>query len=270
MIVTPVAYGRMGNRLILAANWIANAEETGISYLHLRMGRCGRFFENLRNRPALFYRPGNPVALHPKRFMRIVDITRSHDARQAMLDPLSEAFRDIQLSTRYVLTLGWGFRCPQAVRKHRLKIVDFFRPAREHHDRVARMIDEARRTADHVVGVHIRRSDYAAYQGGKWLFDDAVYRQVMDQTVRHLNGRVQFILCSDEDVPLEAFQGLDVMAGPRHPFQDNLCLSRCDRIIAPPSTYSKWAAFYGDVPIHVIRNDRPLDSAPVFTRVDAF
>jgi len=34
--------------------------------------------------------------------------------------------------------------------------------------------------------------------------------------------------------------------------------ARCDYLIGPPSTFTMWASFYGQVPLNIIcRNDQP-------------
>ena len=53
MLVTPLPYGRMGNRLLLAAHFLAHAEEHGGSYWHLAFWPYNRYFEGTRGKPFL-------------------------------------------------------------------------------------------------------------------------------------------------------------------------------------------------------------------------
>ena len=50
MIVTPLPCGRMGNRISLAANFIAHVEKHGGRYLNLAFWPYNRFFEGTRGR----------------------------------------------------------------------------------------------------------------------------------------------------------------------------------------------------------------------------
>jgi hypothetical protein len=254
MIITPVAYGRMANRLLLAAHWIANSEETGVCYAHLRFGHYSRYFEKLRRKPALFYKPHRQAAEAEakdragKKLCKIFDISKTCDLDGGMLDPTSPEFLKLQKSTAFIFTLGWHYRCYGAVAKHRETIKEFFAPAKEYEDRARKFMDAQKKDADMVVGVHVRQTDYADFNGGKWLYGNDTYRNIMEQTAEAFGCRVRFVICSDAEVELSAFGKLDVAPAINHEFCDNLCLGYCDRIIGPPSTYSKWASFIGGVP----------------------
>lgn len=254
MIVTPSAYGRMANRLILVSNWIANAEETGIGYAHLRFGYYARYYKNLRHRPILTYTPTTRSEVRPKHLIKIFDVSKTLDLTNTVVNPLSEPFLDLQRSTRLLFTLGWHYRCPEAVLKHRDKIQEFFRPAEPYETTAAQFTERAREGTDNLIGVHIRRTDYATFNDGKWFYDDTTYADIMKKTANICKGRTRFVLYTDSDIDISMFGELDVIAGPKHEFVDNLCLSACDKIIGPPSTYSKWAAFIGRVPRYVIRD----------------
>ena len=56
MIVTPLPYGRMCNRLVLATHFICHVEKHGGSYLHLAFIDYARYFENTRRSGVVFYR----------------------------------------------------------------------------------------------------------------------------------------------------------------------------------------------------------------------
>ena len=132
MIITYAAYGRMANRLILASNWIANAEETGIRYVHLRFGRYGRYFENLHGRPFLLYTPEHQSAAPIRRLVGRLTPSKRDRTSGAVLNPLLPPLLERQTSTRFLFTRDWHYRCPEAVLEHRAKIRDFFRPALEY------------------------------------------------------------------------------------------------------------------------------------------
>ena len=92
----------------------------------------------------------------------------------------------------------------------------------------------------------MRRGDYKNFQGGKWYYSDENYARWMKALVR--NKEVQFVLFSNETINLSYFeeQGLNVIGMQGSAIEDLCCLSMCDYIMGPPSTYSWWAAMYGN------------------------
>ncbi|MGI5868132.1 MAG: hypothetical protein ACOX9C_01630 [Kiritimatiellia bacterium] len=262
MVISYAPYGRMANRLILASNWIAAAEEVGVRYAHLSFGYYGRYFENLRGRPFLLYTPEHRSAAPTKRLVGRLAPSKHEKSTGAVLNPLQPPLVERLASTLVLFTRDWRFRCPEAVRKHRDKIRSFFRPAEECKTANARFMEEARGGVDCLVGVHMRRTDYAIFKDGKWFYDDATYYDLMKKTAALDKGRTRFVVCSDAAIDTSAFGELDVIKGPNHEFGDCLCLSACDKIIGPPSTYSKWAAFAGGVPQLVISDpSKPVTDA---------
>lgn len=108
----------------------------------------------------------------------------------------------------------------------------------------------ARRGADVLIGIHIRRRDYDMHLNGKHFYPVKFYREAMDQMVRILPGKkTAFLICSDEALPMDLFSPLQVMMGPGTVLGDLYGLAECDYLLGPPSTYSLWAAFYGRKPI---------------------
>ena len=57
------------------------------------------------------------------------------------------------------------------------------------------------------------------------------------------------LVCSNASPPASAFAGCDVSAGIGHLVEDLYALARCDYLVGPPSTYTAWASFYGQVPL---------------------
>ena len=77
----------------------------------------------------------------------------------------------------------------------------------------------------------------------------------MENMVNELPGKqVGFIIFSDENFrdQRDIFRGFSVHFGSGHVIEDLYALAQVDYIIAPPSTYSNWAAFYGQVPIYQV------------------
>lgn len=123
------------------------------------------------------------------------------------------------------------------------------------------VFEKNRKDSDIIVGVHIRKGDYKEWLGGRYYYDDEAYESFMSQMESQLAPRsVKFFLSTNGDVS-------DVMTRNHQTFrieQGNMAhdlygLSRCDYIMGPPSTFSKWAALVGHVPLnHIYSSHEPL------------
>ena len=122
------------------------------------------------------------------------------------------------------------------------------RPVAKWREPAEACVAAARESADRLVAVHMRLTDYAKFNGGAWFYPPADYRRWMEQTATLHSGRTRFLLFSDAMPPAEAFEGLDWRRGPGHPVSDMTAMSLCDAILGPPSTFSQWASFMGRVP----------------------
>lgn len=111
-----------------------------------------------------------------------------------------------------------------------------------------------------LIGVHIRRTDYETFENGKWFYSDKIYAAKMYQFQQlflnqpdEKNKNCTFWLCSDEPIVTENFKNFDIFFDTQpHFISDLYTLAQCDYIIGPPSTYSMWASFYGEVPLFKI------------------
>ena len=113
------------------------------------------------------------------------------------------------------------------------------------------------------IGVHCRRTDYRWYREGRYFFDWDAYSRWMVQLESIFEGRgITFFFCSDEVPPEDAGLAMHklVMGSPDNPLVDLALLSKMDYIIGPPSTFSGWASFYGQVPImHLQSRSEDID-----------
>lgn len=123
---------------------------------------------------------------------------------------------------------------------------------------VTSVVDEIfnlnRNTFDLIIGVHIRRSDYKNWRGGKYFFSLEQYCSVMLKCKElYANKKCGFFISSDEYIDTTLFEKCDCFLIPQSSaIKDLYALSICDRMIAPLSTFSRWASFYGEVPVYII------------------
>jgi len=113
------------------------------------------------------------------------------------------------------------------------------------------------------IGFHIRRGDFREYEGGRYFLEDAAWLDLIEEIRNEISAAgKQFtgILFSNEDIDGLLGSSNDLVAGPGGLYTDMEMMSRCDRLVAPPSTFSGWASFLGRVPaLKVERNGSPYD-----------
>ncbi len=122
-----------------------------------------------------------------------------------------------------------------------------------------------------IIGVHIRRGDYKEWLEGIYYYTDEEYRYQMYALQKQLGTGIKFLICSNEKINPENFKGLDCFVIPDSSgAKDLYALSRCEYIIGPPSSYSQWASFYGEVPVkYIMSSDEELIVSD-FSRIISF
>jgi hypothetical protein len=90
----------------------------------------------------------------------------------------------------------------------------------------------------------------------------------------NLGKTCAFFICSNEVIDRNNFEKLLVLSEERHFMVDLYSLAACDVIIGPPSTFSQWAAFYGEKILRMIldKDDRitSLEYDPHFIAKEDF
>ncbi len=281
--------GRLGNRLVLFANFIAFCEEHGHHLSNVTFHSYAGLFETTSHdiycrypvpgrRSVFDGLPGAATCIRKTRIFyqllrtasrlnekfrpfgrRIVTLREFKDRPVTWLDdPLIQN----QIGpARIVLAYDWRFRAPAAMRKHAAKIRAYFRPVAAIERSVGETLERLRQQADIVIGVHIRRGDYRTYEGGKYFFEIPRYAAWMRELAVQFPGRTAaFFVCSDEPRNREEFAGLTVGIGVGPPINDLYTLAGCDFVLGPLSTFSQWASFYGNVPLlHLRGADERVD-----------
>ena len=109
-----------------------------------------------------------------------------------------------------------------------------------------------------VIGVHIRRGDYAEWKHGIYCYDDETYADYIRQFADLLPGKTISVALATNDPALSAKQYRKLLGNDKriqvyllggNAVEDLFMLSECDYIIGPPSTYSLVAAMYRDMPL---------------------
>lgn len=177
-------------------------------------------------------------------------------------DLTSESFRRKALARRPILVSGWNFDAGELLDQHAPAIREHFRILPEHQIRVDASIAAPRGDADVVVGVHIRQGDYKTFRGGRYYYSIDQYVAAMRRVRERLAGRrVAFWVCGNGPLDRRDFGNLNVFFGTGHLIEDLYGLAATDLLVGPPSTFTKWASFYGDVPLRWMETaDEPFDT----------
>jgi hypothetical protein len=270
--------GRLANRLIIFANFIALAEEQGDRVVNYTFHSYSDLFEATRENVHCAYPVPKqkswldriPVAgaairksrifYHVTRYASVLidrfpifgrKVVTLRETAGQFITPLdSPEVQEKIRPAKIVFVYDWRFRAPNLVQKHGDKIRAYFRPLATFEKASHEVVEPLWRDADIVIGVHVRHGDYRGWKGGKYFYPVECYAAWMRELVPQFPGRtVSFLVCSDERRKAEEFPGLTVGFGTKSPVSDLFALARCDYIIGTKSTFPQWASFYGGKPL---------------------
>lgn len=151
-------------------------------------------------------------------------------------------------------TKGWSTRTDtRYLSQTKKELKRIFRPKEEIMGKAEGLILEMKQVADLIVGVHIRRGDYASWNDGRFFYELKEYHQFMRRIQQlYKEKRVAFFISSNEDFSLDMFEDCKCRrfrGEQSDAILDLYTLSVCDCIIGPYSSFSRWASFIGDVPL---------------------
>lgn len=137
------------------------------------------------------------------------------------------------------------FAKPELLYKHYSLIKEYFDFKYEHKEKCLQCLKNQKGRV--LVAVHLRKVDYREWHGGKYYFNDAEYILMMKKLYEE-NPDIQFYVFSNEQIDEEVFKEtnlpVSIMRGTA--MEDLCCMSLCDYIVGPPSTYSAWAGYIGN------------------------
>ena len=203
-------------------------------------GLVGRVVRQLTRRPGLAKRLG--VAMVASDY----ESTLSGASRNYDLD--SAPFAEIARRHRVIVLSGPLFRVTSQdwVVKHGDRIRRHFEPVPAIRSAVHGVLEPLRQSGALLVGVHIRRGDYATFLNGRYHYSHAQYAAVMRRVrevlmTEHPDQPVMFLLSSNEAIPDEPYAGMRCTRLRGTAVEDLYTLAGCDYLIGPPSTFGKWA-----------------------------
>lgn len=269
MIIIYKRPGRLANSIWLYAHFIAYAIEHNISVCFPALTSYGEYFKFSKSNLLYCYPPQQNITSSnyvrslllkfvpylirisikfKLNFTEYIFLKHNHEFDL-------EDFNNMEmLSKKLVFVEGWLFRANNLIVKHRDEIIAFFEPQEIYKNNVNALINKCRTECEVLIGVHIRREDYKTAFEGKYYYEMRDYKRKM-QEIKDLfsNKKVGFLICSSEKIDDDEFSGLNILLGNGHIIEDMYSLAKCDYIMGPPSTYSMWASFYGNVPLYQIK-----------------
>ncbi len=278
MVFVNVKAGQLANRLIHFSNFIVNAVEYDYRLVYPWFQEYFSFFEAAAIKSLNQY--GIRIRITPfpnldkfillilrvikfpflNSFFRIpciaIHSTQELDKKEMKYDLNDKEF--IATARKKMLFVnGWGYRDPENFDKYAPLIRSFFIPNKTLSDEVDRLIDLCKSKGDTIIGVHIRKGDYKSFKEGKYYYSEEVYAEKMkslQNLLKTSNKNCVFLLCSNEPVTTSPFTGLSIVAQQRHAVVDLYALAKCNYIIGPPSTYTIWSSFFGNVPLFMMNS----------------
>ena len=276
--------GRLCNNILQYGHLYAWGREHGRETMSMRFAYKYRYFHicHTRHHHFLAY-----VAAKYAAKLRLLPVV-SFD------EPEADYSREeaLMLSRRHIVAQGWYARWYDLFLKYKEDIINLFafdedvrrgpdsllaRSAAAMQQAVDRshssqqdngLPDNAQRHGDKGLlrlGVHVRRGDYATWQGGRYLYTDRQYAALTHSFIRlHPEKTVQVFVCGNDPSLQRSLyeEGLpqgSVVFPEGNPGEDLYLLSQCDYLIGPPSTFTLVAAMYRDLPLCWIEQpDKPL------------
>lgn len=148
---------------------------------------------------------------------------------------------------------GFMYLNSPGMKRNRQILCDFFEPCDEYKSKPDQFLKELKKNYELLIGLHIRRGDYRSYRDGRYYYSDDDYRKVIKNLEEcFVEKKIKILIVSDENVNSTLIEGNNVSHFGGNMIEDLYLLSECDFIIGPPSTYSKWASFYGEKPLYVL------------------
>ncbi|MFC6222991.1 alpha-1,2-fucosyltransferase [Hymenobacter artigasi] len=288
MVILTQDFDGFGNHLLLTSHFLANVVEHNYELAIPSFSRYVPYFEGTANQDF----EGLPVRLQPggavfdalyrtvrirggwgwKCLRRLPSLQRLLGVRLLLdhgsdeVDLNDPAYLDAARSEN-LLMHTWQYRDKIHFAQHGDFLRRVFRPIAVHRQVVEQVLRTNRAGTDVLVGIHIRRGDYAGWYGGAFLYENPTYARAMRQmqALFPASTRVRFLLFSNEPIADTDFADFDTGRSSDHPVEDLYAMAGCDYIIGPISTYSMWASFYGRVPLfHLHRPDQPISSLDDF------
>lgn len=254
MVIISGKPGQLGNSLILYSNFIAFAKQYNVKIYNPSFYKYRDYFEftskplsiNLFIFNCLYYYTRILIKLKAK-------CARDLDWHEHI--DLDESADEAMLKCKRYFVQGWQYRGNKVVEQYRNEIIELFTPKKFFIKNLNVFFDaNFKDKTETIIGIHIRGGDYKTFENGKYFYSVAQYSEVIKRVAKLFSRtKINFLICSNETIEIKDFDpALKITKGPGHELLDMYSLSRCNYIIGPPSTYTMWASYYGNVPLYML------------------
>lgn len=276
MIIAYIAGGRTGNQLYHFLYLLSYSLEYDIPFKIIAFASCHEFeFKKDPQRSCSYHPLLIPLISklrHLDDFYPLRMLLRAFRCCYLFKFPqpprtLTSVFAD---NKEKLILLGcWPYINKELLKKHRNEARKYVQPRREARERAAEIIHRLKTAANvPVVGVHIRRTDYKEWLEGRYFYELDTYREYMKRVSELLNGRVSFLICSDEHHEESDFAEVPCLAlhvSHESFMTDFALLMQSDYTMGPPSTFRMTSSFLGNTPSFRIETpDKPMPSLDSF------
>ena len=151
-------------------------------------------------------------------------------------------FRDYQLTNKYYLTLKRIYSFDTNSLSTKTINLKFY-------------INELKNSGKFIVGLHIRRKDYASWNDGKYYFSDEFYKKLINELKNKLlKNKLEPFLFIVSDEKIKSNFNYDYLSMGSWK-DDQIILQNCNLIIGPPSTFTMWASYISQIPLIQLCSD---------------
>lgn len=280
MIVNELKHGQLCNRLFYIAHLIGCSVETGHTVIDYSLDEYSKYFKGTHKQSIFSYPKQYEILTHytfRKYSLPLFVFVKNKlsknsnfilDHNKPEYQNSTEKYFERIKKSNFLICSDWVNTEFLALEKYKSEIKAIFEPKEEYLKRIDLTINEAKKSSDLLIGIHMRRGDYKEFTGGRYYYSDADYYTLM----KAMEGifatkRITFYLCSNEPINKSNFSDFKIQLGNNHIIEDLYCLAKCDYIVGPPSTYSGWASYYGDVPLLSVTK---IDTSKLSIKLDDF
>jgi hypothetical protein len=251
--------GQLGNRLILYAHLLSFSKEYNVLFFNPAFDEYKVYFKNIKSYGRIVDRLLYILSFYFGRLLDKLKISNSFIACR-YIDFHEHINLEKSISTSFLFSKicflqGWKYRTKNLLQKYRPEILEKFTPDTVYLEEINNFCQLNFKAEHLVIGMHVRRGDYIRFESGKYYFELEDYHLFMKKIVKCFpDKKLMFMIASNDKDAKTYFSNtdLDLVMAPDHELSDMYCLSRCNYICGPPSTYTIWASYYGEVPLQII------------------
>lgn len=265
MIVVNNTDGQFCNRILLMAHIAATGMKYGIKTFFPFMGNTLDILDTssfIKHKYKIFTFRFKHSKLFMKIFNRMLKNDKYYDNRRLCKKGI------VFVNTWYCRNYNALFEC-------RKDIIELLKFKEETVQKAKVFFDSSKKDNNNtiIIALHIRRGDYRLYRNGEFFYSDEEYINIMRCLINSTQKHIRFYLFSNEEIQTETFisSGFDVVnvynQGGEIDF-DLALMAMCDYIMGVPSTFSWWAAFYGDKPYLTLKDKNKNYTIEDFAKVE--